>query len=52
MTSSGKSDCQRLLDYLLDFVQAFLEDAGEFYPTGAVMKMSGEMVSMAGYDGR
>lgn len=52
MTSSAKSDCQRLLDYLLVFVKGFLEDAGEFYPIGAVMKMKGEMVSMAGYDGR
>ncbi|MFT3885600.1 MAG: hypothetical protein QM724_09265 [Flavobacteriales bacterium] len=49
---SAKEECEALLNYVLPFAEKFLQEQGEFFPFGAVMKTNREMVSVAGHDGR
>jgi hypothetical protein len=35
----------------MDFGKIMLEDAGDFYPFGAVIGVDGELVAVGGYDG-
>jgi hypothetical protein len=47
-----KSECEMLLGAVLPFAEQMLRDHGEFHPYGAAMKLDGEIVSVAVYDGR
>lgn len=40
-----------LLQYCMDFGKMMLEDAGEFHPFGAAIRVDGELVAFGGYDG-
>ena len=50
--TNAKSDCEALMNAVLPFAEQMLSDHGEFYPFGGAMRPSGEIVSLAGYDGR
>jgi hypothetical protein len=47
-----KDDCEALMNSALPFAKQMLDSHGEFYPFGAAMRADGELVSVAGYDGR
>jgi hypothetical protein len=49
--SDPKSESEALMNEAIPFAEKMLEKHGEFYPYGYVMKPSGEIVLMAGYDG-
>ena len=48
---AGKDDSQQLMDAVLPLAEKFLIESGEFFPYGGAMTASGEIVSVAAYDG-
>lgn len=46
-----KSESEALMNEAIPFAEKMLEKHGEFYPYGYVMKPSGEIALVAGYDG-
>ena len=49
---SAKADCEALMNEVLPFAEQMLSNHGEFFPYGGAMRPGGEIVSVAGYDGR
>lgn len=49
--SAPKADSEALMNAALPFAEQMLITHGEFIPFGAAMRTSGEIVSIAGYDG-
>jgi len=49
---SAKADCEELMNAVLPFAEEMLGRHGEFFPFGGAMRPSGEIMSVAGYDGR
>ncbi|MCC7643613.1 MULTISPECIES: hypothetical protein [unclassified Janthinobacterium] len=49
---SAKEESETLMNAVLPMAEKLLEQHGEFFPFGAAMKPSGEIVDVAGYDGR
>jgi hypothetical protein len=49
---SAKADCEELMNAVLPFAEKMLGKHGEFFPYGGAMRPDGEIVSVAGYDGR
>ena len=49
---TGKDDCNVLLNATLPFAEKMLLHHGEFFPFGAKMLDSGQIVLVEGYDGR
>ena len=49
---SARNDAEALLEVVMPFAEKMLVEYAEFYPYGAAMKPDGEIVSVAGYDGR
>lgn len=49
--SDPKADCQALVNSVLPFAKQMLTTHGEFIPFGGAMRTSGQLVSVAGYDG-
>jgi hypothetical protein len=52
VVNDAKEESQTLMNSVLPTAKKFLEQHGEFFPFGAAMKPSGEIVVVAGYDGR
>jgi hypothetical protein len=50
--TNAKSDAETLMNAVLPFAEKMLSEHSEFFPYGAAMKPDGEIVSVAGYDGR
>jgi hypothetical protein len=50
--SLAKEESETLMNAVLPMAEKLLEQHGEFFPFGAAMKPSGEIVDVAGYDGR
>lgn len=50
--TSPKADCQNLMNAALPMAEQMLEENGEFFPIGAVLRINGEIRHMAGHDGR
>jgi hypothetical protein len=50
--SDAKADSEALLNSLMPFAEKMLTQHGEFFPFGGAMKPDGEIVNVAGYDGR
>jgi hypothetical protein len=50
--SDAKTHAETLLGAVLPFAEKMLADYGEFHPFGGAMRPDGEIVSIAGYDGR
>jgi len=50
--SNPKGDCERLLSSVLPFARLMLDTHGEFHPYGGAMLPNGELVNIAGFDGR
>jgi hypothetical protein len=50
-TSDPKADCEAVMNSVLPFAEQMLTSHGEFLPFGGAMRPSGELVSVAGYDG-
>ncbi len=50
--SDPKIDCESLMSAALPLAEKMLLSDKEFYPYGSAMKPNGEIVSVAGYDGR
>ena len=50
--NAPKEDCQALVDALIPVAEQMLSRYGEFHPFGGGMRPNGEIVSVAGYDGR
>lgn len=48
----AKADCEELMNAALPFAEKMLSEHGEFFPYGGAMRPNGEIVSVAGYDGR
>lgn len=48
----AKAECEELLNAALPFAEKMLGEHGEFFPYGGAMRPNGEIVSVAGYDGR
>jgi len=49
---TAKSQCEELLNVVLPFAEKMLAAHGEFYPFGASMKLDGQIVQVAAYEGR
>jgi hypothetical protein len=49
--TNPKADCATLMNAVLPFAEQMLSRHGEFVPFGGAMRPSGELVSVAGYDG-
>jgi hypothetical protein len=49
---SAKADCEELMNVVLPFAEQMLGKHGEFLPFGGAMCPSGEIVWIAGHDGR
>ena len=49
--NQGKEDSQVLMESVLPLAEKLLSEHGEFFPYGGAMKPSGEIVSVAAYDG-
>jgi hypothetical protein len=49
---SAKADCEELMNALMPVAEKMLRKHGEFYPYGGAMLTDGEIVHVAGYDGR
>ena len=47
----GKAESQQLMDAVLSLAEQLLAQHGEFFPYGGAMTPSGEIVSVAAYDG-
>lgn len=50
--SDAKADTEALMNAVLPFAERMLTQHGEFFPFGGAMKPDGEIVNVAGYDGR
>jgi hypothetical protein len=50
-TNDPKTDCEALMNSVLPFAEQMLRNHSEFLPFGGAMRPSGELVSVAGYDG-
>lgn len=50
--NSAKDDVEALMAALMPFAERMLTERGEFYPFAGGMKPNGEIVNVAGYDGR
>src|SRR4030095_8374258 len=50
--SHAKADAEALLEVVMPFAEKMLLEHGEFYPFAAAMRSTGEIVSIAAYDGR
>jgi hypothetical protein len=50
--STPKAECENLMNATLPFAEQMLQKHGEFFPYGSALKGNGEIVSVAGYDGR
>jgi hypothetical protein len=48
----AKADAEKIMQAMLPFAKRMLEEYGEFLPYGAAMTSNGEVVSVAGHDGR
>lgn len=46
-----KAECENLMNSALPFAEQMLQKHGEFFPYGAALKATGEILSFAGYDG-
>jgi hypothetical protein len=51
MANHPKVDCEALMNSVIPFAEQMLSSHGEFLPFGGAMRSSGELVSVAGYDG-
>ena len=51
-SSEAKMESERLMTAALPFAQQMLKKDGEFFPYGMVLQRSGEITSLAAYDGR
>ena len=49
---SPKQECEKLMNAVLPFAEQMLKKEGEFFPFGGALKNTGQVVSIAGYDGR
>jgi hypothetical protein len=49
--SDPKADCEALMNSALPFAEQMLTTHGEFFPFGAAMRIDGQLVSVAGYEG-
>ena len=49
---SPKQECEKLMNSVLPFAEQMLKKEGEFFPFGGALKNTGEIASIAGYDGR
>jgi hypothetical protein len=49
--NDAKADCETLMGSALPFAEQMLSQYGEFLPFGGAMRLDGELVSVAGYDG-
>jgi len=49
--SNPKADCEALMSSVLPFAEQMLTTHGEFIPFGGAMRLDGQLVSIAGYDG-
>ena len=47
-----KGECDSLMNAVLPVAEKMLKEHGEFFPYGGAMRPTGEIVSVAGYDGR
>ncbi|SUQ01992.1 Uncharacterised protein [Vibrio owensii] len=47
----GKEDTQHLFDSVLPFAEKMLAEYGEFYPYGAAMTLTGEVVDVSVFEG-
>jgi hypothetical protein len=50
--ATPKAECETLMNAAFPFAEKMLREHGEFFPYGAALKANGEIVSVAGYDGR
>jgi hypothetical protein len=50
--SEAKADCEVLMNSVLPFAEQMLTAYGEFIPYGGAMRPDGELVSIAGDDGK
>jgi hypothetical protein len=50
--TTPKAECENLMNAAVTFAEHMLQKHGEFFPYGAALKRNGEIVSVAGYDGR
>ena len=50
--TDAKDDAEALMNAVLPFAEKMLTQHGEFFPFGGAMKPNGEIVNVAGYDGR
>ena len=50
--TSAKEDCETLLNATFPHADQMLREHGEFFPYGGALAPSGEIVAVAGYDGR
>lgn len=48
---AGKEESQQLMDAVLPLAEKLLTEHGEFFPYGGAMTPTGEIVSVAAYDG-
>ena len=46
------ADCEALINSVLPFAEQMLTTYGEFIPFGGAMRPNGQIVSIAGYDGK
>ncbi|HGY9571618.1 TPA: hypothetical protein ACOJO8_005140, partial [Vibrio harveyi] len=47
----GKEDAQHLFDSVLPFAEKMLAEYGEFYPYGAAMTLTGDVVDVSVFEG-
>ncbi|MFC3532106.1 hypothetical protein ACFOLG_07890 [Vogesella facilis] len=50
--TTPKAECENLMNAAIPFAEQMLHKYGEFFPYGFALKTSGEIVSVAGDDGR
>ena len=50
--SNPKAECEALMNEALPFAEKMLQEHGEFFPYGNALNNKGEVVLVAGYDGR
>jgi len=50
--SNAKAETETLMNAVFPLAEKFLQLHGEFFPYGGAMKVSGEIVNLASYDGR
>ena len=50
--SNAKRESQDLMNAAIPLAERMLREHGEFFPYGAALASDGEVLSVAGYDGR